>query len=117
MSIYNAKCLTLPRYRQGRVLFAGDAWHLVPIFGVRGLYSGLDAAANLAWKLALVQRCEAADSLLDSYSVERLQATRENLHYGAKSTELMAPPKLWFLVDARGGAAPVSRKCNSPRFA
>ena len=28
--------LTLEHYRQGRVLFAGDAAHLVPIFGVRG---------------------------------------------------------------------------------
>ena len=54
ISIYNAKCLTLPSYRQGRVLFAGDAAHLVPIFGVRGLNSGLDDAGNLAWKLARV---------------------------------------------------------------
>jgi 3-(3-hydroxy-phenyl)propionate hydroxylase len=54
ISIYNAKCLTLPSYRHGRVLFAGDAAHLVPIFGVRGLNSGLDDAGNLAWKLARV---------------------------------------------------------------
>src|SRR5580700_10412300 len=27
ISIYNAKCLTLPNYRHGRVLFAGDAAH------------------------------------------------------------------------------------------
>ncbi|MES2946576.1 MAG: FAD-dependent monooxygenase, partial [Pseudomonadota bacterium] len=90
ISIYNAKCLTLPSYRQGRVLFAGDAAHLVPIFGVRGLNSGLDDAANLAWKLALVQRAQADDSLLDSYSTERVMATRENIVYGAKSTEFMA---------------------------
>ena len=92
ISIYNAKCLTLPSYRHGRVLFAGDAAHLVPIFGVRGLNSGLDDAANLAWKLALVQQGRAADSLLDSYSTERVHATRENIAYGAKSTEFMAPP-------------------------
>ena len=92
ISIYNAKCLTLPSYRHGRVLFAGDAAHLVPIFGVRGLNSGLDDAANLAWKLAWVQQGHAADALLDSYSVERVHATRENLMYGSKSTEFMAPP-------------------------
>ena len=92
ISIYNAKCLTLPSYRHGRVVFAGDAAHLVPIFGVRGLNSGLDDAGNLAWKLALVQQGQAADSLLDSYSTERVQATRENIVYGAKSTEFMAPP-------------------------
>ena len=92
ISIYNAKCLTLPSYRHGRVLFAGDAAHMVPIFGVRGLNSGLDDAANLAWKLAWVQQGRAADCLLDSYCVERVLATRENLAYGAKSTEFMAPP-------------------------
>ena len=96
ISIYNAKCLTLPSYRHGRVLFAGDAAHLVPIFGVRGLNSGLDDAGNLAWKLALVQQERAADTLLDSYSTERVMATRENIVYGAKSTEFMAPPNYGF---------------------
>jgi 3-(3-hydroxy-phenyl)propionate hydroxylase len=92
ISIYNAKCLTLPQYRRGRVLFAGDAAHLVPIFGVRGLNSGLDDAGNLAWKLALVQQGHAKDALLDSYSSERVLAARENIAFGAKSTEFMAPP-------------------------
>lgn len=96
ISIYNAKCLTLENYRHGRVLFAGDAAHLVPIFGVRGLNSGLDDAGNLAWKLAWVLRGQAPDSLLDSYSVERVHATRQNLTYGAKSTEFMAPPDFGF---------------------
>ena len=96
ISIYNAKCLTLPDYRSGRVFFAGDAAHLVPIFGVRGLNSGLDDAGNLAWKLAAVVRGDAAESLLDSYSVERVRAARENIAYGAKSTEFMAPPNFAF---------------------
>jgi 3-(3-hydroxy-phenyl)propionate hydroxylase len=96
ISIYNAKCLTLPDYRSGRVFFAGDAAHLVPIFGVRGLNSGLDDAGNLAWKLAAVLRAEAQDALLDSYSVERVRAARENIAYGAKSTEFMAPPDFAF---------------------
>jgi 3-(3-hydroxy-phenyl)propionate hydroxylase len=96
ISIYNAKCLTLPDYRHGRVLFAGDAAHLVPIFGVRGLNSGLDDAGNLAWKLALVQQGKAAETLLDSYSCERVHAARENISFGAKSTEFMAPPSYGF---------------------
>jgi 3-(3-hydroxy-phenyl)propionate hydroxylase len=95
-SMYNAKCLTLPSYRAGRVLFAGDAAHLVPIFGVRGLNSGLEDAANLAWKLARVVQGEAGDGLLDTYSSERVHAARENIAYGAKSTEFMAPPDFAF---------------------
>jgi 3-(3-hydroxy-phenyl)propionate hydroxylase len=96
ISIYNAKCLTLADYRHGRVFFAGDAAHLVPIFGVRGLNSGLDDAGNLAWKLARVIDGQAPDALLDSYTVERLHAARENIAYGAKSTEFMAPPNFAF---------------------
>lgn len=96
ISIYNAKCLTLPKYRNGRVFFAGDAAHLVPIFGVRGLNSGLDDAGNLAWKLARVIEGTATDALLDTYTTERLHATRENIAYGAKSTEFMAPPNFAF---------------------
>lgn len=92
ISLYNAKCLTLNDYRHDRVLFVGDAGHLVPIFGVRGLNSGLDDAGNLAWKLAWVLRGNAPHTLLDSFSVERVHATRQNIAYGAKSTEFMAPP-------------------------
>ena len=96
ISIYNAKCLTLDAYRQDRVLFAGDAAHLVPIFGVRGLNSGLDDAGNLAWKLAAVIDGTAPTTLLDRYSDERVHAARENIAYGAKSTEFMAPPHFGF---------------------
>jgi 3-(3-hydroxy-phenyl)propionate hydroxylase len=38
----------------------------------------------------------AAASLLDTYSTERVHAARENIAYGAKSTEFMAPPDFAF---------------------
>ncbi len=96
ISIYNAKCLSLERYREGRIFFAGDAAHLVPIFGVRGLNSGLDDAGNLAWKLARVIQGKSPERLLDSYSPERRHAAEENMAFGAKSTEFMAPPDFAF---------------------
>jgi 3-(3-hydroxy-phenyl)propionate hydroxylase len=96
ITIYKANALTLERYRHGRVLFAGDAAHLVPIFGVRGANSGIDDADNLAWKLAFVIKGLASDELLDSYSDERVFGTYENLSYGTKSTEFMAPPSFAF---------------------
>jgi 3-(3-hydroxy-phenyl)propionate hydroxylase len=96
ISMYRANALTLDSYRHGRVLFAGDAAHLVPIFGVRGLNSGLEDAINMAWKLAAVVKGEAADTLLDSYSVERVHAARENLRFATRSTEFMAPPSHGF---------------------
>ena len=96
ITIYRAHALSLERYRHGRVLFAGDAAHLVPIFGVRGANSGIDDADNLAWKLAFVVKGLASDKLLDTYSQERVFATHENLSYGTKSTEFMAPPSFAF---------------------
>ena len=92
ISSYKANCLTLDKYRHGRVLFAGDAAHLVPIFGVRGMNSGIDDAHNLAWKLAHVIDGRAAQLLLDTYSDERVFAAHENIRAAAKSTDFMAPP-------------------------
>ncbi|MFB9126387.1 FAD-dependent oxidoreductase [Paraburkholderia dipogonis] len=96
ITVYKANALTLERYRHGPVLFAGDAAHLVPIFGVRGANSGIDDADNLGWKLASVVNGVASPRLLDSYSDERVFAARENLSYGMKSTEFMAPPSFAF---------------------
>ena len=98
ISAYKANCLTLEKYNHGRVLFAGDAAHLVPIFGVRGMNSGLDDTHNLAWKLAYVIKGDAQPSLLDTYSEERVYAARENIRHGAKSTEFMAPPSHAFYL-------------------
>jgi 3-(3-hydroxy-phenyl)propionate hydroxylase len=101
ISLYQASSLTLERYRHGRVLFAGDAAHLTPIFGVRGMNSGLDDTHNLAWKLAYVLQGRAREALLDSYSEERVYATRENLRHSSKSAEFMAPPSPAFALMRR----------------
>jgi 3-(3-hydroxy-phenyl)propionate hydroxylase len=95
-SVYRAHALSLDSYRDRRVLFAGDAAHLVPIFGVRGLNSGIDDAHNLAWKLAMVVSGEAEPPLLDSFTEERRAATLENLGNAIKSTWFMSPPNRGF---------------------
>ena len=96
ISLYRANALTLPAYRKRRLLLAGDAAHLVPIFGVRGANSGFEDADNLAWKLSLVINGAADESLLDSYSAERVHAARNNLRAAMKSTEFMSPPSFGF---------------------
>ncbi len=95
-SLYKALALSLDDYRHGRVVFAGDAAHLVPIFGVRGLNSGIDDAHNLGWKLALVARGAAPAALLDSYSLERRRVTAENHAQATRSTWFMSPPGAGF---------------------
>ena len=96
------------------MLFAGDAAHLVPIFGVRGLNSGLDDAANLAWKLALVVAGRASADCSTPYSIERVHAARENIAYGAKSTEFMAPPHHGFKL-MRGAALRLASESHAVR--
>lgn len=58
-------------YRAGRAFVAGDAAHIHSPAGGQGMNTGMQDAYNLAWKLALVIKGYAPDSLLDSYHEER----------------------------------------------
>jgi 3-(3-hydroxy-phenyl)propionate hydroxylase len=91
-SIYTANTLALDEYTHGRTIFIGDSAHIVPIFGVRGLNSGLADAHNIGWKLAYVLRGWAKPDLLASYSPERRGATLDVFANATKSTRFMTPP-------------------------
>lgn len=91
-SIYSANTLALDDYRDGRVFFIGDAAHIVPIFGVRGLNNGLADAENAAWKLARVLNSQSDEKLLQSYTPERRAATMDIFANASKSARFMTPP-------------------------
>jgi 3-(3-hydroxy-phenyl)propionate hydroxylase len=91
-STYSARAMSLESYRHGRVVFAGDSAHLVPVFGVRGLNSGLEDADTLSWMLASVVRGTAPEALLDVYALERRAAWQENIASANLSTLFMSPP-------------------------
>jgi len=78
VSTWMMTCQVAERYREGRVLLAGDAAHRFPPTGGLGLNTGVQDAHNLAWKLAAVLRGAAPDSLLDSYETERRPVARYN---------------------------------------
>jgi len=72
------------RYRDGRILLAGDAAHLFPAPGV-ALGAGLLDTVNLAWKLAATIHGWAPAGLLDTYHDERhLAGERTLLHTRAQ---------------------------------
>ena len=90
-SLYRAHAISLDDYVHGRVVFAGDAAHLVPIFGVRGLNSGFEDADTLAWQLGAVVHGTALPALLAAYSTERREAWAQNISSAEKSTRIMSP--------------------------
>lgn len=60
-----------PGYARGRVFLAGDAGHLSLPIGGQGMNAGLHDAVEIAWRLAMTLRGEAAPAILDSYDGER----------------------------------------------
>jgi 2-polyprenyl-6-methoxyphenol hydroxylase-like FAD-dependent oxidoreductase len=69
--VYTFEARIAERWRDGRVFLIGDAAHTMPPFMGQGMCSGIRDASNLAWKLDLVLRGVADDSLLDTYERER----------------------------------------------
>ena len=70
-AVYRFHALLGQSWRDRRVLLMGDAVHQTPPFLGQGLCAGIRDAANLAWKLALVLRGDADETLLDTYEIER----------------------------------------------
>lgn len=119
-SLYRAHALSLDSYRHGRVLFAGDAAHLVPIFGVRGLNSGVEDASTLSWTLAAVVRGTGRQELLDVYAAERRDAWEQNIASAKLSTLFMTPGTVGYRTSRQAVLAianerPVFRNLINPR--
>jgi 3-(3-hydroxy-phenyl)propionate hydroxylase len=90
-SVYTFQCRRLQDFRHGRVLFAGDAAHLVSPFGARGANSGIQDVDNLVWKLRLVLSGHAPERLLDTYDSERVAAADENIRHSTRATDFITP--------------------------
>lgn len=95
-SVYSARTLTLPDYVHGRVLFTGDAAHMLPIFGVRGANTGFQDSQSLGWHLAYVVKGLFSARALENFSSERVGAAREIIDEAGKSTRFMTPPTRGF---------------------
>nr|WP_281361303.1 FAD-dependent monooxygenase [Actinopolyspora biskrensis] len=84
-------CRLADRFRNGRVLLAGDAAHVHSPLGGQGVNLGLQDATNLGWKLALVVSGKAPDELLETYHVERHAAARTAIDNTRAQAALMYP--------------------------
>lgn len=79
------------RYREGRVLLAGDAAHVHWAYGGMGLQTGIQDAGNLGWKLAAQIQGWAPADLLDTYHTER-HPVGERLIMATRAQEALARP-------------------------
>ena len=76
-------------WRRSRMMLAGDAAHQTPPFLGQGMCAGIRDAANLAWKLALVLRGQAPDTLLDTYETERAPHARAYIEQAVRLGNLV----------------------------
>ena len=88
LSEFRISCRMVDRFSNGRVFLAGDAAHIHSPTGGQGITTGVQDAYNLAWKLDMVLRGAASDSLLDTYTEERLPVVRRVLKTTDQTTSV-----------------------------
>ena len=108
-SIFRISMRLAAQYRQGNAFLAGDAAHIHPPTGGQGMNTGIQDAYNLAWKLALVVKGTAPESLLESYEAERrpvgaevvANTTRASQQLGRESGDTARLAETQVLVNYR----------------
>lgn len=93
--VYTHNARLAGKFREGRILLAGDAAHIMPVWQGQGYNSGMRDANNLAWKLSLVVKGLADPSLLDTYQQERRDHAKAMIDLSVLAGKVLAPPKKW----------------------
>lgn len=98
------------KYRVGRVFLAGDAGNRRPPTTGLGLNTAIEDSLNIAWKLALVLKGQASESILDSYEPERRFVGEINCDWGLFTFSNSA------VINTALGLVPGERDANEVRF-
>ena len=107
--VYVFHALLATTWRRGRAFLLGDAAHMMPPFAGQGLNSGLKDAANLAWKLAAVERGELDAGVLDTYELERRPHAAEMIEISVRRGRVVMTTSRT-RARARDAAAQVARR-------
>jgi 3-(3-hydroxy-phenyl)propionate hydroxylase len=123
--VYTFNALVAGRWRDGRVLLAGDAAHMTPQFVGQGMNAGVRDADNLSWKLAAVLRHGADPAVLDSYEAERRPHAKAMIDFSVFNKSLVSiknPAKakardaaMWTALRTPGLGGWVSRAGMKPK--
>lgn len=77
------------KYSERRCFLVGDAAHQLPPTGGFGANTGIQDAHNLAWKLSLVLKGSASESLLDTYEQERKPVAEFNAKQSLANSKMV----------------------------
>jgi 2-polyprenyl-6-methoxyphenol hydroxylase-like FAD-dependent oxidoreductase len=88
-AVYTFRGLWAERWRDGRIVLAGDAAHLMPPFLAQGMNSGMRDAVALAWRADLVLSGRAPWAILDDYGVERREHVRQIVEQAVESGRMI----------------------------
>jgi len=89
--VYTHHSRIADRFREGRVLIAGDAAHLMPVWQGQGYNSGIRDANNLGWKLIEVLSGRSGDRLFDSYTEERREHAQAMIRLSTTAGRIFSP--------------------------
>ncbi|MEP6922002.1 MAG: FAD-dependent monooxygenase [bacterium] len=104
-SSYKVHTRHVNKFSEGRCLLAGDSAHIHTPAGGQGMNTGIQDGYNLAWKLALLLRGEAPETLLDTYNEERLENARNLTRSTDRMFQFLAGSE-WFLAFLRTSVLP-----------
>ncbi|TQI79405.1 3-hydroxyphenylpropionate hydroxylase [Serratia fonticola] len=93
--VYTHNARLAAQFRVDRILLAGDAVHIMPVWQGQGYNSGMRDAFNLAWKLAMVVKGQAGDTLLNTYQQERRDHAKAMIDLSVTAGHVLAPPRRW----------------------
>lgn len=107
---HGGAALVAERFSERRVYLAGDAIHLFSPTGGFGMNTGIDGAANLAWKLAAAVQGWAGEALLASYEAERRPIAHRNTAAARQLTQRVANLAIPEEIEEAGERGEQARK-------
>ncbi|WGS55181.1 FAD-dependent monooxygenase (plasmid) [Paraburkholderia sp. D15] len=101
--------LVAEKFSEQRVFLAGDAAHLFTPTGGLGYNTGIDDAANLAWKLEAMVKGAAGAALGASYEAERRPAALRNTAFARGFADSIGHVQVPAAAYEPGGAGDAAR--------
>ena len=110
--VYTHHARVAGSFVKGRVMIAGDAAHLMPVWQGQGYNSGIRDATNLGWKLAAAVQGLAGPKLIETYNTERRSHAAAMVQISPPPPPPRRPRACW---SARPGDRPPCCATPSPR--